>query len=99
MILVLQMARFVLESNPEQKFTILNNTGFSDIEFRDDSKPFLGYANAILKNLTKHSKFIEQRYDQELFSIIWKEYEELIKKISQNDKFAIRIVSRKKILI
>lgn len=74
---------------------VLTNTEFGEIDFRDDSKLFLGYANELLSNLTKNRETIEQRYGQELFSTIWKQHEELIDKISQYQKFATRIVAKK----
>ena len=70
-------------------------TGFGDIAFRDDSKSFLGYAKELLENLGKNQQFIEQRYDQALFSTIWKQHEALIAKINQHQQIAVRIVARK----
>lgn len=74
---------------------ILTKAGFSEIDFRDDSKLFLGYTKELLANLTKNKEFIEQTYDQELFSTIWMQHEELINKINQHQKFAARIVAKK----
>lgn len=74
---------------------ILISTGFGEIDFRDDSKIFLGYTKELLANLTKNRGFIEQRYSQELFSTIWKQHEELIDKITQQQKFAARIVAKR----
>lgn len=74
---------------------VLTNTGFGEIDFRDDSKLFLGYAKALLANLTQNREFIEQMYGQEIFSIVWKQHEELIDKINQQQKFATRIVAKK----
>ncbi|AIF81459.1 type 11 methyltransferase [endosymbiont of Acanthamoeba sp. UWC8] len=74
---------------------VLKNTGFSEIEFRDDSKIFLGYAKALLKNLTEHREFIEQTYNKELFFLIRVQHEELIEKINNKQKYATRIVAKK----
>lgn len=74
---------------------VLSNTGFSEIDFRDDSKLFLGYAKDLLENLVKNRKLIEEKYGQELFSTIWKQHEELIEKINQHQKFAVRIIAKK----
>jgi len=73
----------------------LANTGFGEIAFRNDSKPFLGYAKELLTNLTRNRELIEQKYGQDLFSTIWKQHEELIDKINQHQKFATRIVAKK----
>jgi len=75
---------------------ILLSAGFSELDFRDDSKLFLGYAKKLLANLTKNREFIEQKYGQKLFSTLWKQHEELIDKINQHQKFAARIVAKKK---
>lgn len=74
---------------------ILTHAGFSEIHFRDDSKLFQGYAKELLANLTKNREFIEKRYDQKLFSAIWKQHEELIDKMNQHQKIATRIVAKK----
>lgn len=73
----------------------LTNAGFTEIDFRNDSKLFLGYAKELLTNLANNRELIEQKYDQELFSTIWKQHEELVDKINLNQKFATRIVAKK----
>jgi cyclopropane fatty-acyl-phospholipid synthase-like methyltransferase len=73
----------------------LINSGFSDIEFRDDSPLFLRYTQKWLENLSKNKDFIALRYSHELFSTVWKEHEALIEKISQHQTVATRIVAKK----
>jgi len=75
---------------------VLSDNGFDTITFRDDSQEFLAYAHQILANLTKHQILIEQQYDKSLFSIIWQQHEELIQKINQHQKYAVRIVAKKR---
>lgn len=80
----------------KESYTLaLTNAGFSEIDFRDDSQLFLGYAKALLTNLENSRMIIEQKYDPDLFSSIWKQHEELIDKINLNKKFAVRISARK----
>lgn len=74
---------------------VLTNAGFGEITFRDDSKLFLGYARELLTKLAGNRELIEHRYDQGLFSTIWKQHETLIDKINQGQKFATRIVAKK----
>lgn len=74
---------------------VLTNAGFNQIDFRDDSKPFLGYTKELLLNLANNRELIEQRYGHDLFSSIWKQHEELIDKINKNLKLATRIVAKK----
>lgn len=73
----------------------LKNTGFDKIEFRNDSDKFLVYIKMLLENLTKRRELIEQGYGKELFTIIWKQHEDLIKLITHNGKSATRIIARK----
>lgn len=73
----------------------LIQAGFVEIDFRDDSKLFLDYAKELMANLVNNREFIEQKYNQELFSSIWKQHEELIDKIIQHQKFATRIVAKR----
>lgn len=74
---------------------ILTAAGFNGIEFRDDSKLFLDYTKELLANLANNREFIEQKYDQKLFSTIQKQHGELLEKITQQQKFATRIVAQK----
>lgn len=86
-------APLVCETKESYK-RVLIDSGFSDIHFRDDSDTFLGYAKNLLANLSNNREFIEQQYDNELFSIIWKQHEELIDKINQRKQIAVRIVAK-----
>lgn len=70
-------------------------SGFSEILFRDDSKFFIGYAKELLINLTHNHHLIEQTYGEELFKTIKKQHEDLIEKIKDQQKIAIRIVAKK----
>lgn len=74
---------------------VLISTGFREINFRDDSKSFLGYAKELLQNLTTNHDFIKQKYGEELFLMIQKQHEELIEKIKDKQKIATRIVAKK----
>lgn len=73
----------------------LESTGFSDINFRDDSKIFLCYIKLLQKNLTNRREYIEQKYGKEIFSTLWKEHQNLIEEINYARKFAVRIVAKK----
>lgn len=75
---------------------ILNNTGFTDINFRDDSMIFLGYVNKLLENITVQRGYIEEKYGTEIFSIIWHDHQKLIEDINHKRKYAIRIIAKKK---
>lgn len=74
---------------------VLLDTGFSEINFRDDSKLFLNYVKELLKNMVNNRDFIKQKYGEELFLIIQKQHEELIEKIQKHQKIATRIVAKK----
>lgn len=74
---------------------ILTDTGFSEINFRDDSKLFLSYAKGLLMKLANNQELIKQKYGGELFLTIQKQHEELIEKIQQQQKIATRIVAKK----
>lgn len=76
--------------------SILTKTGFKEIDFRDDSKLFLQYVKELLKTLTKHQEFIKKKYGEEFFLIMQQQHEELIEKIKQHQKMAVRIVAKKK---
>ena len=74
---------------------VLVDTGFSEINFRDDSKLFLNYAKELLIRLFNSQALIKQKYGDELFLIIQKQHEELIEKIQQHQKIATRITAKK----
>lgn len=74
---------------------VLVKTGFSEINFRDDSKLFLNYAHELLKNLFNNQELIKQTYGTELFLTMQKQHEELIEKINLHQKIATRIVAKK----
>lgn len=73
----------------------LTNAGFNEISFRDDSEIFLGYTKNLLENLKHQRAFIEQRYNKELFDMIWRQHQELIDNIQHQRKFAMRITAKK----
>ena len=74
---------------------VLEKTGFTDIDFRDDSKSFLGYVKKLLENITKRREFIEKEFSAEILSEIWQDHQKLINDINSKRKFAIRIKARK----
>lgn len=74
---------------------ILHTCGFNEIKFRDDSKLFLGYTKELLLKLFGNEEFIKHQYGQKLFSILQQQHEELIVKIQQQQKSAVRIVAKK----
>lgn len=73
----------------------LMTAGFGHIECRDDSQLFLQYAKTLLEKLIQARAFIVQTYKQDLFNMILKQHEELIEKINQHQKMAVRIVAKK----
>jgi phosphoethanolamine N-methyltransferase len=85
----------VVYETKESYEQVLNNTGFSEISFRNDSEIFLGYAKELLKTLFNNQELIKRQYGEELFIIIQKQHEELIDKIQQHQKIATRIVAKK----
>lgn len=74
---------------------VLVATGFSEINFRDDSKSFFTYARKLLNKLANNQDLIKQKYGEELFLTLQKQHEELIDKIQQHQKMATRIVAKK----
>ena len=74
---------------------VLQNAGFSEISFRDDSKMFLGYVQTLLENLKKCKSSIEQEYGEEIFAQIWNQQQELIEDIQNDRKFSMRILAKK----
>ncbi|MBY0461571.1 MAG: methyltransferase domain-containing protein [Alphaproteobacteria bacterium] len=74
---------------------VLQNAGFNKISFRNDSKMFLGYVQALLENLKKCKESIGQEYGKELFSEIWNQHQELIEDIQHSRKFSMRILAKK----
>ena len=74
----------------------LNQAGFTDISFRDDSQLFIEYTQQLLINLANHHEFIKDKYGEAVYLTIEQQHEELIEKIKQQQKMAVRIVARKK---
>ncbi|MBY0280855.1 MAG: methyltransferase domain-containing protein [Alphaproteobacteria bacterium] len=74
---------------------VLQNAGFHEISFRNDSKMFLGYVQDLLKNLEKCKMTITQEYGEDLFSGIWNQHQDLIKDIQNDRKFSMRILAKK----
>lgn len=74
---------------------VLHDCGFPTITFRDDSKQFLEYTKLFFENLIAHRKLIEEKYNDELYSIIQKQHETLIEQLQHQQKFAVRIVAKK----
>lgn len=74
---------------------ILENTGFKDIHFRNDSRVFLGYVKKLLENINARREFIEKEFGSEMFSTILKDHQKLISDIEHHGKFATRITAKK----
>jgi len=74
---------------------VLEKTGFTDIDFRDDSKIFLGYVKKLLENISKRRLFIEKEFGAEIFSEIWQDHQKLIDDVNHHRKFATRIIAKK----
>lgn len=73
---------------------VLEDTGFSEVTFRNDSKIFLAYVKTLLKHLIEQQKFIEQKYGEEIFSTVLKKHQELAEEINHESKFATRIIAK-----
>lgn len=85
-----------LVSETEQSYReVLLGSGFENIEFRDDSHLFAGYIIALLQNLTRHTNLIEQNYGDQLLTAITFQHENLLTQISQQKKFAVRILAER----
>jgi ubiquinone/menaquinone biosynthesis C-methylase UbiE len=84
----------VCETKESYEKTLID-TGFGEINFRDDSKFFIIYANELLQRLANNKNFIEQKYGEELFLTIQKQHEDLIDNMNQGKKFATRIIAKK----
>lgn len=74
---------------------ILEQTGFNQIKFRDDSLVFVNYVNELLKKLMNNREFIEQKYGTEMFITILNDHQKLLAEIHHKRKFAVRIVASK----
>jgi len=88
-------ARSLVCETKESYEQVLSDTGFGEINFRDDSKFFITYAKELLQRLANNKNFIKQEYGEALFLTIQKQHEDLIDNINQCKKFATRIVAKK----
>lgn len=74
---------------------VLQECGFSDINFRDDSNSFISYVNSLLDSLSENKSSIEEEYGKEMCDTISTDYQQLIEDINLKNKFAVRITARK----
>ncbi len=85
----------LVKETKETYQTILEKTGFSDINFRDDSLIFMSYVQKLLKKININRKFIESTYGTEIFSTILHDHQELMEDIIHHRKFSMRILAKK----
>lgn len=81
----------IVNETEESYRIVLQEKGFRDIQFRNDSEVFLTYAKELLGKLDQEKELIKKLYGVELFNMIQKQHEELVEKINQKRKFAVRI--------
>jgi phosphoethanolamine N-methyltransferase len=74
---------------------LLKQCGFCEIEFRDDSLPYLEFVHALLKNIHEKQSYIEENFGKQLFIDVKNQHTDLIKEITNKQKFATRIMARK----
>ena len=74
---------------------ILEDSGFTDISFRNDTPIFINYVKKLLQQITTRREFIEKEFGVDIFSIIWQDHEKLIDEMNIKQKFATRIKAKK----
>ena len=74
---------------------VLHNTGFKDIEFRNDSEIFLSYVKSLLENIKKQQNNIKQAFSKEIFSTLWNQHQDMMEDIKHQRKIATRILAKK----
>lgn len=86
----------LVNETQETYHRVLEKTGFIAIDFRNDSKIFVGFVKKLLENITKCKEFIEKEFGIEIFSEILNDHQKLIDDINHKRKFAVRIKAQKK---
>lgn len=74
---------------------ILENAGFKQISFRDDSEIFSTYIRELLDKLHARRTYLEHQFGQTTFEEVWDQHQRLIQQINDKEKFAIRILCQK----
>lgn len=85
----------LVKETQEMYRRVLEKTGFTNIDFRDDSKIFLCYVKKLLENISKRRLLIEKEFGAEIFSKIWEDHQKLIDDVNHRQKYATRIIAKK----
>lgn len=75
---------------------VLEEAGFININFRDDSSIFLEYVQTFLENISKRKEFIIKEFGEEMLVEILKNHQELLEEIETGRKMAVRIKASKR---
>ncbi len=73
---------------------ILEDSGFTNISFRNDTPIFISYVKKLLPQIMTRREFIEKEFGADIFSIIWRDHEKLIDEMNNKQKFATRIKAK-----
>lgn len=87
---------FPVRETKKSYLTALQTSGFTDITFRDDSMLFMGYVKSFIDNMSRQQKIITEKYGLATYSTILSDHEKLMTDLQQKNKFAVRIVAKKK---
>lgn len=74
---------------------ILHQAGFKQIEFRNDSQPYLEYIQGLLRRLEHAKTHIETQYGSPLYQMIKTQHQQLVQDINRQEKWAARILAVK----
>lgn len=83
----------IIKETSESYHQVLNDTGFTNINIRDDSQTFVNYAEILLQNLFNNAEFIKSNYGDSIFDIINVDHQQLIADINAKRKMAVRITA------
>lgn len=72
---------------------VLEETGFTIIDFKDDSSVFLSYIKTFLENMSENRDYIENEFGKEIFVSVLEQHYQLIEDIDKKQKFATRIIA------
>lgn len=75
---------------------VLEKTGFTNIDFRDDSLVFLIYVKNILENILRIKGFITKEFGEKTYTEILQNQQQLFEEVAAGRKMAVRIKARKR---
>jgi cyclopropane fatty-acyl-phospholipid synthase-like methyltransferase len=87
--------RGVLAQETEASYRkVLGESGFTDLDFRDDSDSFSLFVEHFLQNLETQKSFIQKQFGEEIFAVILQQHRDLLQAIENKYKMAVRILAR-----